>query len=440
MLNVATLAPALQAVFTTRADQQARQSGFIRRQRAFSGAQFLQTLVRGLLLRPDAPLEYFATQLGISRQALQQRWTPAAATFCRSALLEGVSEALQARPAVLPLLEHFQGVFVDDTTHLRLPAAAADAFPGCGSGLPGAGKAGMKVWLRWEIQGGRFHDLSLHPSRTADPTAAADAPPLPAGALSLSDLAFIDFERLRRLSADGVYWITRLPAQTRLFSETTDRPLWKQLRAWRRQGRSTIDEPVRVGNKHTVTGRLVALACPADVVRRRMQRLEKSARRRNRPISQRQREMCYWTVFFTNVPAAWLTAEQVWLLYRLRWLIELLFKRFKSEGGLDRSRSQHRYRVECEWYLKLLGQVVRQWLTLLRGGPLTAVNDREVGRVIADALPVIFWALALLPQLKEALGDLQQQLSRLRQRTRRKRHKTLHQQLQDFREPEKDAA
>jgi IS4 transposase len=34
------------------------------------------------------------------------------------------------------------------------------------------------------------------------------------------------------------------------------------------------------------------------------------------------------------VPAEVLTREQVWLLYRLRWQIELLFKRFKSLLGL----------------------------------------------------------------------------------------------------------
>jgi hypothetical protein len=440
MLNVTALAPALQTLFTIRADEEARHSGFILRQRGFSGAAFLQTLVRGLLQRPNAPLEHFASQLGISRQALHQRWTPAAAEFCRTLLLAAVDQALQARPSLLPLIERFQGVFVDDTTQVSLPDAAADTFPGCGSGIPGLGKAGMKVWLRWEIQGGRFHDLSIHPSRTADPIAAAAAPPLPRGALSLSDLAFTDFDRLGALSAAGVYWITKLPVQTRLYLQGTDLPLWQQLSAWRRARRRYIDLEVRVGNKSPLAGRLIALACPKGVVQRRLQKMEKSAERRNRPISSRQREMCYWTVFLTNVPQAWLAAEQVWLLYRLRWMIELLFKRFKSEGGLDSSRSAHRYRVECEWYLKLLGQVVRQWLTLLHGGPLTNVNDSEVGRMIIDLLPLIFWTLAVLPQLEGVLSTLQRRLKGLRRRTRRRRQKTLHQQLIELTEQKEKAA
>src|SRR5450755_511495 len=102
MLNVATLAPVLQTLFTDRADQLARDTGFIRRARAFSGAPFLQALVHGLLRRPQAPLEDLALPLGISRQALDQRWTPQAARFCRQALLEAVGHALQARPEVFP--------------------------------------------------------------------------------------------------------------------------------------------------------------------------------------------------------------------------------------------------------------------------------------------------------------------------------------------------
>jgi hypothetical protein len=432
MLNVTTLAPVLQTLFTTRADECARSCGFICRQRRFSGAQFLQTLVHGLLQRPNAPLEDLALPLGLSRQALHQRFTPAAAQFCRSLLLEAVGHALQARPATLPLLHHFTGVFIDDATQLWLPDAAAVAFPGCGSGLAGLGQARMKVLLRWEIQGGRLQHLGIHPGRTADPTAATEAPPLPAGALSLSDLAFADFDRLQTLTQRGVYWITKLPVQTRLYlPDTADVPLWQQLRNWRRAGRRCIDTPVRVGNKSPLSGRLVALACPKTVVQKRLQRLEKSAKRRGRPISARQREMCYWTVFLSNVPTAWLTAEQVWLLYRVRWQIELLFKRFKSEGGLGASRSQQPYRVECEWYLKLLGQVVRHWLSLLHGGPLLDVNGCQVGRVIGDWLGVVFWALGVREQLEQVLSLVQRQLNYLRRRTHRRHCKTLHQQLHE---------
>ncbi len=173
-----------------------------------------------------------------------------------------------------------------------------------------------------------------------------------------------------------------------------------------RNGEELIDVDATLGNKGCVTGRFIALACPADVVTRRLRKLEKEAKRRNRPISERQRELCRWTVLVTNVPRKWLTTRQVWEVYRLRWQIELLFMRFKSEGGLRDSRSENPERVKCEWYLKLVGQVVRNWLMLLRGGPLADVNKVQMGRVIQDCLDRLRDVLGYTKKLRKQLRQL----------------------------------
>lgn len=425
MFNVAILAPILQFLFTTRADELARQTHFIQRQRAFTGADFLQALVFGYLKRPTAPLEDLAQPLGISRQALDQRFTPAAALFCKQALAEALGHVLQARPQTLALLDAFEGTFLDDCTQLRLPDDAAADFPGCGAGDPAAAKARMKVLVRWEIERGQLCHLHVVAGRTSDHTVLAQAPPLPAGCLHLADLGFLDLDRLQAEADGGIFWISRLPAQTRLeASGEADQALATQLQQWRAQGRVAVDTPARVGDKTRVQGRLVALACPQEVVARRLQKLGAAARRRGRTVSARQRELCHWTVLFTTVPCQRLTTQQVWLIYRLRWQIELLFKRFKTEGGLDQTPSAKRHRVETEWYVKLLGQVVRNWLHLLSGGPLRAVNQRQLGRVIADGLQELWQALRGRRRLRAVLRGLAEALGRVRPRTRRKTRQT----------------
>jgi hypothetical protein len=443
-MNLVTLVPALYLLFTARADFLARATGFIRRARAFDGGTFLQALVFGWLRRPRAPLEHLAQGLGISRQALDQRFTPAAVAFCRAALLAAVQEVFRARPDTLGLLRPFHGVYVDDCTQLWLPDAARAAFPSST-----AGQARLKVLLRWELQGGALRHLSLHPGRAGDLSALGQAPPLPPGCLHLADLGFTDFQRLQAESAAGVFWVTRLPAQTLLFlsapvplgrrrrrrrdgDPAAGVPLWQQLRQWRQQQQSAVDVPGWVSDKHTVAGRLIALACPPDVVARRRARLRKQASRLGRPISERQRELCHWTVLWTNVPAGELTASQVWLVYRLRWQIELLIKRWKSEGGLGSTSSAKKERVEAEWYLKPLGQVVRNWLQLLHGGPLRSVNSQELGRLVVDALAEVLKALRTgVVALFEALWDLREQLARVRPRTSRRQSQTAAQRLRE---------
>jgi Transposase DDE domain len=420
MATLVTLAPALYLLFTQHADDLARATGFIRRVRGFSGRVFVQTLVFGWLRRPAAPPEELATALGISRQGLHQRFTAAAVAFCQALLAAALRAAVAVAPALRGCLARFAGLYVDDCTQLALP--------------PGAWGAALrlKAFLRWEVLGGHVHALQLFSPPCGDTTALDQAPPLPAGALHVTDLGFTDFARLRDEDAAGIYFLTRLPAQTRLFGvaratarcqphDADSLPLWRQLRLWRQQGQASLDVQVRVGDKEAVAGRLVALACPPGVVARRLARLEKDARHRGRPVSERQREFCHWTVLFTNVPPAWLTPAQLWEVYRLRWQIELLVKRFKSEGGLRQSGSQKPAGVWCEWCLKLLGQVVRNWLQLLRGGPLCNVNPKRLGRTVSNHLERLGRALRQgIVALWDALWELREALLRVRQRTRRR--------------------
>jgi hypothetical protein len=434
MFNVATLAPILQMLFTSTADELARETGFIKRKGKYSGAQFLQAMVFGYLERRDAPLEALAQPLRVSRQALDQRLDGRAAALCRLALQEATGHLVQAKAEALPLLARFNGTYAEDSTQAGMPDEAQGDFPGCNSIDPDKGKAGMKVLTRFELTRGAITHLGIYPARASEHTAAGDAPPLPEGCLLLRDLGFCDFGRLQAQTERGVYWVSRLPAQARLYLEGDDEgePLAGYLKRRRRAGDKEVELDCAVGDKDRAHGRLVALRCPNGVVARRLAKLKQDAKRRGRAVSERQREMCHWTVLFTNVCAEWLSVEQVWTVYRLRWQIELLFKRLKSEGGLGDTRSRKGDRVGCEWYAKLLGQVVRNWVQLLCGGPLRDVNAAQVGRTVSGGILKIAEALARGHGLDDALLDIARKLDALRPRTRRRSRRTASQTLWDY--------
>ena len=90
--------------------------------------------------------------------------------------------------------------------------------------------------------------------------------------------------------------------------------------------------------------------------------------------------MCQWLVLITNLPADNFTIEDISVLYRVRWQVELLFKRWKSLVALGRSRGHRADRVLCETYAKLLGCLVQHWGTLLRGGPLSGISAYRCAR------------------------------------------------------------
>jgi hypothetical protein len=82
-----------------------------------------------------------------------------------------------------------------------------------------------------------------------------------------------------------------------------------------------------------VAGRLVAVRLPREKVAEARKRVrdENGAK-----TTEEQLWMAEFVVLFTTVPAAKLTAEQLVELYRLRWQVELEFKRAKSLMGLDK--------------------------------------------------------------------------------------------------------
>ena len=423
----------LYTLFNTRADEIAKEARFLNRSENISGSRFLQALAHTFNDKPDATYERLALPLDISRSTMFNHFNPNATNFCRAVLAEALSQTFQANRQSFPLLDRFEGIYLDDCTQLPLPDACAEEFPGCGSGVCDLGKAGMKVFTRLEVQRGAICHVSIHSAKTADCKAAEDAPPLPKKSLHLADMGFVDFAKMRERTEQGVYFISRLPTQTTLvFRKGEERqPLVKLLQKTREQGRKRIDrKDVVLGDKQKVRGRLVALACPAKVAQERLRKANEDAKRRGRTLSEEQKEMCYWTVFFCNVPKEVLSAEEVYQVYRLRWQIELLFKRFKSCGGMRQSTSEKPERVKCEWYLKLLIQIVKNWQQLVRGGPLVNVNQVLLAEIAEKYFGELVEASKQgIKQMQVVFEKMEEELQQIRERSRRRKNPTASQRF-----------
>lgn len=176
---------------------------------------------------------------------------------------------------------------------------------------------------------------------------------------------------------------------------------------------------MRVGGKEPLACRLMAVRCPEAVRQKRLRKLGERARKKGRPVSDRQRELCGWTVLITDLAAEELTFDEAWVLYRARWQVELLFKLWKGRGGLSRSRGRRGDRVLCEVLAKLLAVLVQHWL-LLTAGPWLDGRPaaRKAGR-LRRLLDQVAAALGNRAALEAVLRRLQEQLHRLRPRGRR---------------------
>jgi hypothetical protein len=422
-LTLDKLADTLQTLFTTEAAKAATESGMIQRQRKISGAGFVQTLVFGWLEEPTTTIDELGEKLGVSKQALDQRFDTRAADCLWRVVQAGFQRLFAASPETIPLLRRFTGVVIDDCTSLGLPAELAHLFPGCGGSDPEAGHAGLKLLVRFDVTSGQFQALEAGAARDSERTLVKRLPPVSPGSLRLADLGFFDLVELAKLTQQGVAWISRVPAQLKKLSAdgTTE-----ELADWlKHQPADRIDTELTLGVQGRLNCRLVAVRLPAQVAQQRLRKLKGELKKKGRTISERQRVMCQWLVLITNLPAEKFTIEEICVLYRVRWQVELLFKRWKSLVGLGQSRGHRPYRVLCETYAKLLGCLVQHWGTLLRGGPLSGISAYRRAKRVRRFAAQIAEALEDLGQLLSVLQKLVARLWRLpRQDNRRCRPST----------------
>jgi hypothetical protein len=395
MSIIPQIAAALQDVFSTTAYSLGRSSGFIQRQGKLNGASFVQTLVFSFLANPDATgaeLTQTAAALGLSitEPGLTQRFTPQAATLLQQVLAAAIKPVLRAEPLESALLERFSAVYLEDSSVIVLPDELRELWPGCGNAQE-RGTASLKLCLRLDLRSGRLDGLSLNAGRTADLTAAAPLSSIEPQALYLADLGFFKLKRLSRLAEQGALFLSRLSGQNTLFSSDGQR--WDDLAALlSTQNQAAVDLAVELGVRERLKLRLLAVRVPQEVVDARRRKIRAEAARRGHTPSARQLALAAWTVFVTNVPAELLSIEAALVLGRVRWQIELLFKRWKSQGKLDQTRSGQAWRVLTELYAKLLALLIQHWVSLIS---LWGYRDRSLSKAMKVvqkyAIEVVEW-------------------------------------------------
>jgi len=368
MKTITQMARKMQQVLYTEANEIAWKTGFMERERKVTGSSFVVGLVSAWQNNPDVSLAGLSQAIGnagtpITRQGLNQRFTPEAAELMRR--MVEVSLRVVVRDIAVPssLLDRFSAVELTDSTIITLPDELSEIWRGSGGYGQAAREAGLKLSVRWNMTNGHLTQLNLQHSMAHDRRAAAHHAPVQPGSLQLRDLGYFKLDDLEKIGFQGAYWLIRHKLGTHLHDLDGNR---LNLEAWLpQQIGQRIDTSVLVGKDKQLPARLVAERVPADVVAQRHQRLHDVARKRQRPPSQHALEMAHWTLYLTNLPPALLSAEEVFLMGRYRWQIELLFKLWKSDLGMDRWRSTNPNRILCEVYAKLLAAIVTHWFLLI---------------------------------------------------------------------------
>lgn len=361
----------MQTILQTIPDEAAISTGFVRRKRKLTGTALTQILVFGWLENPEASYQQLAetaTMLGItvSRQALEQRLRREAAEMLKITLEATITEVLgvASDPQALPLLQQFTGVYVQDSTWVSLP----DELHEISKGQPKKNhpqKAALKLHLRFDVLTGGFQHFQLTDGMTADSTAIKTSHRLPQGSLQLADLAYFSLDEFEKLTENGIYWISRLKANSYLADETGERlVLEKMLKATEN---TFIAKPIRIGKRKQLPAYLIAQRLTEAEANKRRRYIRYRAKRKCQTPSKMRLRLAGWNLYITNIEAHQLTPKQICVIVGIRWQIELMFKGFKSIGKLQDSTSEKPYRILSEIYAKLIALLIQHTIMLGAG-------------------------------------------------------------------------
>lgn len=109
------------------------------------------------------------------------------------------------------------------------------------------------------------------------------------------------------------------------FKKTTKRQSVKEWTAY-----------VHPSDEQRIKGRFCVVRLPADKAKEARARTRKDYSGRDKKITEQALRAAEFVTVFTTVPKERLTKGRVMKLYRLRWQVELAFKREKSIQGLDK--------------------------------------------------------------------------------------------------------
>ncbi len=218
----------------------------------------------------------------------------------------------------------------------------------------------MKIQLGYEYRSGQLEALWIEDGRTPDQSCPLPKELSQAGDLVLVDLGYTNQHLFAQLDAKGVYFLTRLQGQIGLYQNETDTDIFDIL-AYVNQLPATIqmgERDLYLGQKAKVRVRVVYYRVPPKVAEERRRKAKQAAKKRGKACSQSTLDRLDWAFFITNAPCEWLTTEQIWIVYRVRWQIEILFKVWKQEMDWAAMGAWRVARILTQFYGRCLAIVL----------------------------------------------------------------------------------
>jgi len=179
------------------------------------------------------------------------------------------------------------------------------------------------------------------------------------GDLIIRDLAYMSLDVLERLIEKFVLFISRVNPNTKIYELNNgnyeELNFDKIKRYMNKHQLSSLEKQVYLSLKYKLKVRLIIYLLPDEVVNERLRKVRQNNNKKGRGQCSRQyKARACFNLFVSNAAVEIISIEKVYLFYKLRWQIELMFKIWKSLCNIDKVKKVKQHRLECYLYAKLI--------------------------------------------------------------------------------------
>jgi len=164
-----------------------------------------------------------------------------------------------------------------------------------------------------------------------------DRVPVIRGELRMADAAFLQVDQIGEVIQEGADVLVRGSWRHARWQEEDDTPIDILAELKKVEEKGFLDRTMWLGRKKgkpALKMRVVALHKPPAAVAEARRKAKLAARKQGRQVSKETLYASEWVILVTSLTEQEFSTEDLFKLYRMRWRVELAFKRLKSLIGL----------------------------------------------------------------------------------------------------------
>jgi putative transposase len=232
-------------------------------------------------------------------------------------------------------LDSFDGVFAIDSTTVALRKTLESVWQACN-----AGSSALKIHAVYNVLDFKLHHVRFTSAREHDIVGVEKIADFCRNKLILFDLGYYSHEVFAQIIKHKGFFVCRL-------KDNVQPKILYELVPGRGRPAQLAGMPLRMMLDNLTRQRLdlwVQLGSGKNKLECRL-------------VGGRDKEG-KWRLYLTNLDAEQIASDEVIQLYRVRWQVELLFKRLKSRGHLDSLAGKSKATIKIQMYAILMGYAI----------------------------------------------------------------------------------